>query len=394
MGESVTTVERNRLAIDGGPPVRSRPVVTTVPPTEADVAAAAAVLRSGRLGGPEHPETQQFEAELAAFGQVPHAVAVNSGTAAIHAVLAGLGVGPGDEVIVPAHTFIASATPILMLGAKPVVVDVDDSTYCIDPAAVTAEVTRRTKAIVAVHINGHPAPVDRLPSDIPVVSDACQAHGAVLGGVPVAALGAAAAFSFWQDKLMTTGGEGGALLTADPAIAEAAKLLRSHGLQQIPGSRDFHHPVLGYNYRLTGPQAAMGRSQLSRLPEMLAVRRRNAGKLIEALDGIAGITPPAVRPGAEHVFWKFVIAVDPEQFTVDVRGFMRALGAEGVPAAPRYPVALHKQPVLSSGRLAACPVAESLSSRLLTVALPATEQDDEVADVAEAVHKVATGLRR
>ncbi|SHG21329.1 perosamine synthetase [Streptoalloteichus hindustanus] len=376
--------------------MRATPPRTTAPPTDADLDAAARVLRTTRLGGPDHPEVRRFEALLAQTTGVAHAVAVNSGTAALHCALRGLGIGPGDEVIVPAHTFIASATPVLMSGATPVVVDVDAATYCLEPTAVDEAITRRTRAVVAVHLNGHPAPVDLLPTDLPVLSDACQAQGATLHGTSVAALGAAGVYSFWQDKLLTTGGEGGAVLTDDPGIAEIARLVRSHGQQPIPGTPDSHHTVLGYNYRLTGPQAAFGHSQLTRFANTVRARQDNAARLLDLLQDIPGITPPYTRDGATHVYWKFVIAIDPDQFRVDLRHVLRALAAEGVPAAPRYPIPLHRQPVLTRhGRTTPCPTADALSQRLLTLPLPAMAEDaDDVVDIAEAVRKVATALRR
>lgn len=395
-GARKSSTATGALALDGGTSVRSASIRTNLPPTEEDVQAAVAVLQSGVLSGPNHPEVNRFESLLAALWGTEQAVAVNSGTAAIHCILHSMDIGPGDEVIVPAHTFIASATPVLMTGATPVVVDVCDTTYCIDPAAVAAQVSDRTRAIVAVHINGHPAPVDQLPADIPIVSDACQAHGATLNGTSVAALGVASAFSFWQDKLITTGGEGGAVLTDDGAIAANTRLMRSHFQEQIAGTPNSHHTSLGFNYRITGAQAAMGHSQLGRLPELLETRKRHAARLTELLADAPGITPPVIRAGAEHVFWKFVVTLDPDRFRVDVRGFIRALAAEGVPAVPRYPVPLTRQPVLlEKARITPCPTAESLSDRLFTLPLPAADEDAaDVDDIAEATLKVAAALHR
>ena len=209
----MTQVEDPAVALDddGAGALPEPPVLH-----ESDIEAAVATLRSGRLGGPDHPDVLAFEAALAEQSGVDDAVAVNSGTAALHCVVDALGIGPGDEVIVPAHTFIATASAVLMTGATPVVVDIEADSYCIDPAAVHDALSPHTKAVVAVHINGHPAAVDRLPTDLPVISDACQAHGATLFGEPVGALGVAAAFSFWQDKLVTAGGEGGAVTTGTP----------------------------------------------------------------------------------------------------------------------------------------------------------------------------------
>lgn len=385
-----------RLAVEGGTPVRTRPIRTRTEPTPEDIAAATRVLSSGQLSGPDHAEVKRFESLLAQSSGVAHAVAVNSGTAAIHCILLALGVGPGDEVIVPAHTFIATATPILMVGATPVVVDVTPDSYCIDPAAVDAAVTGRTKAIVAVHINGHPAPVDLLPSHLPIISDACQAHGATLFDTPVGALGVASAFSFWQDKLITAAGEGGAVVTADPDIAGSVRLVRSHAQQQIPGTANSQHISLGFNYRLTAVQAAMGHSQLARLPAIVDARCRNAERLSDLLAGAPGVTPPASRAGATHVYWKFVVALEPDRFRAPLHDVIRLLAAEGIPATPRYPIPLSRQPVMrNSARIAPCPVAESLVERLLVLPLPATDAAaGDVDDIANAVAKVATALMR
>jgi perosamine synthetase len=361
--------------------------------TDDEIAAAVGVLRSGRLGGPDHPEVREFEQALAADSGVRHAVALNSGTAALHCILAALGVGPGDEVIVPAHTFIATATPVLMTGATPVVVDVDPATYCIDPAAVAAARTGRTRAVVAVHLNGHPAPVDQLPDDLPLVSDACQAHGAALFGRPVGALGIAAAFSFWQDKLVTAAGEGGAVLTGDDELAGVVRLVRSHGQQPIGAGPDSHHVVLGYNYRLTAVQAVVGRSQLRRLPAALAGRRLRAAELSLALADVPGLTVPAVRPGAAHVFWKYVLRLEPGAFQDDRAGLLRALAVEGVAAAPRYPVPLTRQPVLSgTARMLPTPVSDALAGELFTIPLPPTGAG--VAELADRVRRAALAQRR
>ncbi|WP_214414758.1 DegT/DnrJ/EryC1/StrS family aminotransferase [Sphaerisporangium fuscum] len=361
---------------------------------KADIEAAVRVLRSGQLGGPDHPEVRRFESALAQQSGVPHAVAVGSGTAAIHCALIALGIGPGDEVIVPAHTFIATATPVLMTGATPVVVDIDDSTYCIDPPAVHSAVSSRTRAIIAVHINGHPALVDQLPQDVPLISDACQAHGARLFGQHVGAMGVASAFSFWQDKLITAAGEGGAVLTSDDSIADRIRLIRSHAMEQIPSSPDFHHVTLGYNYRLTGVQAAVGHSQLSRLEDSVRERRARALRLAELLTEVPGIKPPIEREGAQHAFWKFVVEVEAERFEGGRAGLMMALAEFGVRTAPRYPVPLTRQPVLGGGnaRLMSCPRAESLADRLLTIPLPA--EAGTIDGLADLVKKAADAQRR
>jgi perosamine synthetase len=355
---------------------------------DADIEAAVRVLRSGKLTGANHPEVIAFEEELADWSGVGHTVAVSSGTAALHCALLAMGIGPGDEVIVPAHTFIASATSVLMAGAIPVIVDVDAETYCIDPNAAAAAVGPRTKAVIAVHINGHPAPIDRLPKDIPVISDACQAHGATLDGEPVGALGVAAALSFFEGKLLTAAGEGGAVLTSNEEIADQIRLLRDHGLQRIGDGPDSHHVILGYNYRLTGVQAAVARSQLGRLRTLVANRRARAEQLTMLLADLPGIATPTVKAGAGHVYWRYVMRITGD---LERAGLLKALAAEGVSAAPRYPIPLTIQPALiGTARICPCPVTDMLSSRLLMLTPPASAA--AVESLAAAIHRAVRTL--
>jgi perosamine synthetase len=368
---------------------------TFTPLTDEDVEAALGVLRSRELGGPHHPEVVRFETMLARSGGVRHAVTTSSGTSAIHGLLQALGVRSGDEVIVPAQTFIATATPVLMCGATPVVVDIEPETSCVDPKAVDAALTARTKAVIAVHLNGHPAAIDLLPPDVSIIGDACQAHGAMLFGRPVTAFGRASVLSFWQDKYITAAGEGGAVLTDDEELTEKVALIRSHAQQQIPGSGHFHHVSLGYNYRLTGVQAAVGVSQLGRLTELVAARRANAQRLTTLLAEVPGLMLPTERSGAVHAYWKYVVSVELDQFSAHRDDLVRGLRAEGVPAVPRYPIPLTRQPVLTDhARITPCPVADDAAERQIVLPLPATAGSPDVMDVAEATVKVLTALRR
>ena len=195
--------------------------------TEDDIAAVNAVLRSSRLSQLSSDAVPSFETALAAFVGVEHAVAVNSGTAALHTALAALQIVPGDEVLVPSHTFIGSASPIVHRGATPVFVDVDERTFCLEPESVRNSITSRTRAIIAVHLNGAAAPLDDIGAiaerhGIPVVEDVAQAIGGAYHGRVLGSIGALGAFSFWEDKIITTGGEGGAVVTHDPTLAEVA----------------------------------------------------------------------------------------------------------------------------------------------------------------------------
>ena len=277
-----------QLAIDGGPKVRDKPYPPWPVLDEEDIAAVAEVLRSGRLTQLTGGAVAAFEEGFADWHGAKHCVATNSGTSAIHTVLAALDIGPGDEVIVPAHTFIASATPVLHQRATPVFADVDDRTFCLAPESVAERITDRTKAIIAVHLNGHPADMDALlalaePRGIAVIEDAAQAHGALYKGRKVGTIGRAGCFSFWEDKIITTGGEGGCVITDDDALAERMRRIRHHGEGPVEGERAYYHLELGYNYRMSSMHAATGLVQLRRLDEYLEARRRNAAYLTERL---------------------------------------------------------------------------------------------------------------
>lgn len=250
--------------------VGQRPFPTWPQLGEEEVLAAAAVLRTNQLSQLAGPHVEAFEQAFAVAHGASHCVATSSGTAALHATLLALGIGPGAEVLVPAHSFIASATPVTHVGATPVFVDIDPATYCIDPTDAAEKLTPRTAALVAVHLNGHPADLQALTDlcrrkGIALVEDACQAHGAGYAGRPVGTFGNAGCFSFWHDKTITTAGEGGAVLTNDAQLASVLRKIRSHGETQAPGERLFHHDRLGHNFRLTSVQAAVGLVQVGRL---------------------------------------------------------------------------------------------------------------------------------
>jgi len=393
-------VDSAKLAIEGGPKVREEPFPPWPVLGDEDTAAVAGVLRSGRLTQLTGDAVAAFEAAFAAWHGVRHCVAVSSGTAAIHAALAALEIGPGDEVVVPAHTFIASATPILHQGATPVFADVDPRTFCLAPEDVERKITPRTKAVIAVHLNGHPAEMDSLLAltearGIALIEDAAQAHGALYKGKKVGTMGRLGCFSFWEDKILTTGGEGGCVITQDDSLAERLRRFRHHGEAPAPGERAYYHLDLGYNYRMTSMQAATGLVQLRRLDEYLEARRRNAAYLARALASIEAVEAPYVAPGAVHSYYKFVCRLRPEA-GVDLEGFVRAVSAEGIPISRRYPTPLPWQPVFRKRGLGqeACPVAGRLSGELFTLLVHPTVTEADLDDVVEAVGKVIRAWER
>ena len=380
------------LAIRGGPKVRDKPYPPWPVLGDDDIAAAAGILRSGRLTQLTGGAVAAFEEAFAQWHGCKHCVATSSGTAAIHTALAALDIGPGDEVIVPAHTFIASATPVLHQRARPVFADVDERTYCISPESAAERITANTKAIITVHLNGHPADMDGLlalaePRGIAVIEDAAQAHGALYKGRRAGTIGRLGCFSFWEDKIITTGGEGGCVITDDGALAERMRRIRHHGEGAVEGERQYYHVELGYNYRLSSLHAATGLVQLRRLDEYLAMRRRNSAYLTERLGELDMIEPPFVADYAVHSYYKYIGRLRPET-GLDISRFVQAVAAEGVPISRRYPTPLHEQPVFRDVNAAPCPTAERLAGELFTLLVHPTVETADLDDVLEAIRKV------
>lgn len=310
---------------------------------EDEIGAVVRVMRSGQLA--QGPEVAAFEAEVAGRCGAAHGVAMNSGTAAVHAGLAALGVGPGDEVLTTPFTFAASATPILMLGATPRFVDVDPRTFVLEGGTAAAAAGPSTKAAVLVDLFGlavDPAGVAELVRrGVRVFEDACQAIGGSRAGKAAGSIGEAASLSFYATKNVTTG-EGGMLLTSDSEIAAAARRFRQHG----QGER-YEYLELGYNYRMTDMAAALGRAQLARLDAFQAARRANAAFYARELEGIAGLSLPAVPAGAVHAYHQYSVLIDAAATPSGAgRDAVRASLAEaGVSTGVYYPAPLHVQPL-------------------------------------------------
>ena len=283
----------------------------------AELAELAGVLETGQLT--MGPKVAEFEELLARACATEHAVAVSSGTAALHLAVLALGIGPGDEVLVPAYTFPATANVVVFAGATPVLVDVDPVTMNIDPEAARAAVTQRTQAVLAVHLHGRPARIEELP-EVDLLEDAAGALGAERRGRRCGSLGRLACFSFHPRKVVTTG-EGGAVTTSRPDVAEAVRQLRHHGWQP-PGFADM--PVAGLNYRIADVNCALGIPQLQRLDELLATRDRLARGYEERLRDLP-VTLPAVDEGDRHGRQAYVIQVDRRD---DVMAALRAQGIE------------------------------------------------------------------
>ncbi|MDR7396816.1 MAG: DegT/DnrJ/EryC1/StrS family aminotransferase [Armatimonadota bacterium] len=357
----------------------ARPVVT-----EEDRRRVLEVLSSGKLSSGEWVE--RFEAAFAAYVQVPHAVATSSGTAGLEVLLEALGVGPGDEVVVPAFTFAATANAVVHRGARPVFVDIDPVTFNLDPSSVEDALRRhpRVRGIVAVHLYGLPAAVDVLAEladrhGVWLVEDAAQAHGAALRGRRVGGFGVAAVFSFYPTKNMTTG-EGGMVVARDPQLARRVRLLVHQGQ-----SGPYRYEVVGHNYRMTDLAAALGLGQLEKLDERNAARRRNAQTLTEVLRDLPGILPPTEPEGYFHVY---------HQYTVRARRrdeLSRHLRARGVETRVYYPEPVpHTEPYRRLGYTpGGWPQAERASGEVLSLPVHPALTEGDLRRVVDAVREFA-----
>lgn len=339
------------------------------------------VLESGQLA--QGPLVREFEEAFARWLGVREAVAVSSGTAALILALQALGIGPGDEVITTPFSFIATANAVLYVGARPVFADVREDDFNLDPEAVAARITPRTRAILAVHLYGHPAPVGELAAlaerhRLLLIEDAAQAHGARVDGRPVGTFGTAC-FSFYPTKNMTTG-EGGMVTTDDPQVAALLRRLRDHGR-----CGRYQHDLLAYNWRLTDIAAALGLVQLRRLEEMNDRRRENARYLSRHL---RGVVLPRERPGCRHVY---------HQYTVRVPGGRRDallahLRQRGIGAEVYYPTPIHRQPLYQErGYRDRLPVAERLAGEVLSLPVHPSLRREELDRIAAAVNEFFGG---
>jgi perosamine synthetase len=338
-----------------------------------EIAAVARVLRSGVLTN--GPETAAFEAAFAARHQVERGVAFANGTVALAALYLALGIGPGDEVIVPSMTFISSATSVLHVGATPVFADIDAETFTLDPTDVARKLTPRTKAILAVHYAGQPADMDGLravadDARILLLEDAAEAHGATYRGRPVGGLGLAAMFSFTPTKNITMG-EGGLVTTDDLGLAARLRLLRNHGQTAL-----YEHAQLGYNWRLTEMQAAMGRVQLEKLDAILARKASNAMVLRPLLEAIPGVRRPVVAAERTHTFMIYTILLSSGVRDAVLQGMLQA----GIEARVYFPPA-HRQPVFARTSTD-LPATQEVAGRMLSVPFHSRLSASELIEIA------------
>jgi len=394
-----------KLAIEGGMPVRK----TLLPYgrqwiDEEDIETVVQVLRSPWIT--TGPKIAEFEEAFAKLVGAKYAVAVSSGTAALHAAMYAIGIKPGDEVIVPAMTFAASANCVVFQGGTPVFVDVDPETLLIDPKQVKAKITPRTKAVIAVDYTGQPCDYDVLRSiadrhGLILVADACHALGATYKGRLVGSLADLNVFSFHPVKHITTG-EGGMITTDNPDFAERMRIFRNHGIttdyrqREKQGSWFYEMVDLGYNYRITDIQCALGLSQLNKLPGWVKRRQEIAQKYNAAFAEFPAIRPLKVRADVSHAYHLYVVRLDLSQLRATRAEIFTALRAEGIGVNVHYiPVHLHPfyRERFGTGP-GLCPVAEAAYEEIITLPLFPRMSDNDVEDVITAVRKVVSTYQK
>jgi dTDP-4-amino-4,6-dideoxygalactose transaminase len=321
------------------------------------------VLKSGQLA--EGPVVKEFENRFSEFIGTRHAVAVNSGTAALHVALLASGITPGDEVITTPFSFIASANCCLYVGVIPVFVDIDIGTFNISPEAIEKKITPKTKAVIITHLYGQPCDMDEIMAlcnkyDLILIEDACQAHGAEYKGQKSGSFGIGC-FSFYATKNMLTG-EGGMITTNDDLVAEKATAIRNHGR-----CGHYIHDMLGYNFRMTDISAAIGVGQLNHLVERNSKRNKNATYLTERINRIEGLVPPFTAIDRTHVFHQYTIRVT-EEFGLSRDALKDYLAKNEIGSSVVYPIPIHKQPYYQElGYTDYLPKSEKAANEVLSI---------------------------
>jgi dTDP-4-amino-4,6-dideoxygalactose transaminase len=401
---------QSQLAIEGGLPLRKRPFEPWPSFSPEEVAAATRVLQSGRVNYWTGDEGRLFEAEFAAFAGCKYAIALANGTVALELALQALNIGAEDEVIVTSRTFIASASCAVMRGARPVMADVDRYSQNITADTIRAALSPRTRAIIAVHLAGWPCDMDPIlelacEHGLKVIEDCAQAHGATYKGRPVGSMGDVNAFSFCQDKIMTTGGEGGMLTTNDSDLWSRAWAYKDHG-KSYEAVYNRHHPPgyrwlhenFGTNWRLTEMQSAIGRLQLQNLPRSVKARQHLAAILNERFAAIPALRVTIPPDHSMHSFYKYYVFLRPEYLRADwgQQRIVDSVNAEGIPCftgscseiylEKAFPADLRPPHRLS--------VAKELGETAMMFLVHPTLSPDDMYDTADAVTKVLASAVR
>lgn len=385
-----TTATRSRLAIHGGTPVSSTPVPFMKPQLhEEDIQAAIGVLRSGMLRAAGR--CAELEERFARASDARHGLTCSNGTTALQLAYGAL-FAPGDEVLVPAWTYIATVSMVVAAGCTPVFVDCLEDTFQMDPADAARKVTARTRGLAATHLYGCPVDIGAFEAlakkrGLKVVYDAAQSHLARYDNKGIGAYGDAVTYSFYATKNLGTG-EGGLLTVNDEGLAREIALLRSHG-----ETDKYLHERIGFNYRMNDITGAIGCSRLDRLPAETAARQAAAARLDDIVGAIEGLAPPTVTPRAEAVWHLYTVKMDLERFTCSRDELCAALKAEGVPTAVHYPRATVDQPALSRWNRGDTPVADSLSERVFCLPIHHELGEESLRVIADALAKVCAAYR-
>ena len=408
-----------RLALLGGKKVREKPFPPHPIIGEEEKRAVLAVLESGKLstfiaqpgkyflGG---EKIRRFEQDFASYNSIKYAVAFNSATSALHAAVVACGTKAGEEVLVPPYTFTSTATCALMNNSIPVFVDIQSDIFCMNPAKIEQALTPQTRAIIPVHLFGHPADMDKIMGiakrhNLKVIEDCAQSPGAIYKGRLVGTIGDCGTFSFQETKNIMTG-EGGMLITSNEEIAEIARMVRNHGEVILEGQRQrtYRADMLGWGYRMTELEAALGIEQLKKLDRLNQKRIDMANYLASRLSDIDGLTPPIVYPNAKHVYYVFPIRYDESKTGIPRDLFVKALVAEGIPFGAGYVRPLYLNPIYHENKpfiynyygkeinydKGICPVTERLYEKELMLTAvcrpPATQEDMD--DIIRAINKI------
>jgi len=345
------------------------------------------VLESGVLV--QGKKVRLFEKEFANYIGVKHAVALSNGTTALDTALKVLKVSPGDEVVTPTFSFVASSNCVLYQGARPVFADINPRTFNIDPSDVADKVTAKTKAIICAHLFGQPAEMTELEEiaedhKIALVEDAAQAHGALYRGQKAGGIGTIGCFSFYATKNMTTG-EGGMITTNDNELARKARLISDHGQTE-----KYRHVILGYNYRMPEVCAAIGLAQIRKLDGFNKKRRKNAEILTKGIQKIHGLIPPHIIEKVKHIFYQYVVRVE-DNFPISRDNLAEHLEKMGVGVSVHYPIPIYKQPLYRKlgFRNIACPSAEDACKRVLSLPVHPAVTEEDIAYIIGVLEKVS-----
>lgn len=377
----------DKLAIDGGKPVSAHKISLAKPMfSQKDADDVAKVLRSGYVR--QGPYTKRFEEEFAGRVKAKYAYAVSNGTAALHcAYLSTL--KPGDEVIAPSFTFIATISTVIYSNAKPILADVDPDTFLLDPEDVKEKLTKKTKAIAPVHLFGNSCDMKALTEiaedhNLRIINDCAQAHGTEYDGRDLGSCPDISCYSFYPTKTLTTG-EGGIVTTDNPELNRLGSLLRSHG-----DDGRYHHVMFGLNYRITDIMSVIGLNQLAQLDDFLDKRRRNATELLEGMRDLEVVHPQRVTPRTNPSYSYFSVKLDLEGLKCTRDEFMEALQAENIDCGVHYPVPLNKQPIVKELlKPKSCPVSEDLSTRILSLPMHPYLTEGDLEAITTGVRKVS-----